>query len=128
MVFVSIDCCLFPGCSIYVGTWEIPSDRKSCCCQNSHLMHLYQPKINGRMRPIENGQFWPGAELLLGHFAPWKLICTGRLRTNERALLYCGQRDSEGSSNGNIPFKVLGMTSLLSLNLFSLLYIRFEAA
>ena len=36
---------------------------------------------------------------------------------NETAVLYCGQRDSEGSSNGNMPFKVLGMTSLLSLPL-----------
>ena len=64
----------------------------------------------------------------------WGILLRGNLfvpaaiRTNERALLYCAQRDSEGSSNGNIPFKVLGMTSLLSLNLFSLLYIRCGAA
>ena len=80
-------------------------------------MHLYQSKINGRMRAIEKGQFWPGAELPSGHFAPGKLICNGRVPTNERAVLYCGQRDSKGSSNGNMPFKVLGMTSFLSLPL-----------
>jgi len=84
---------------------EIPSDRdlQQSCCQNSHLMHLYQLKINRRMRAIENGQFWQaGAELL---FAPRKLICNGQFVTaNEIAVFCCWQRDSEGF-HGHLKWK-----------------------
>ena len=81
-VLIWFELIVFLGCRL---ARKIPSDRdlQQSCCQNSHLMHLYQLKINRRMRAIENGQFWPGAELLSGHFAPQKLICNGRVCTGK---------------------------------------------
>ena len=82
------------------------------------------------MRAIENGQFWPGAELLSGHFALRKLICNGRTNKWKQFSIVAKEipRACTDISNGNMPFKVPGMTVHYIHYLLELFYIRFVAA
>ena len=103
-------CCRLP--------MEIPSDRdlQQSCCQHSHLMHLYQQlKINRRMRAIEMGNFGKQVQNCFRG-----ILLSGNLFVTADVPQFCivGKEIPRASTdiwNGNMPFKVLGMTSLLSL-------------
>ena len=113
MGFSLLLCCRLP--------MEIPSDRdlQQSCCQHSHLMHLYQQlKINRRMRAIEMGNFGNFGKQVQNCFRG--ILLSGNLFVTADVPQFCivGKEIPRASTdiwNGNMPFKVLGMTSLLSL-------------